>query len=85
MCLAPFQALEFMEATYLWILCVYSMLLSLKETQEANSLQKARISKLNKKQPLISKISQSSANPTDENQECAILYTLALLCYSPFP
>ena len=28
MCLAPFQALEFMEATYLWILCVHSFLVN---------------------------------------------------------
>ena len=82
MCLAPFQALEFMEATYLWILCVHSMLLSLKEAQEANSILKARVSKLNKTQPLVSEISQSSANPTDENQEYAVLYyrCAVLLC-----
>ena len=82
MCLAPFQALEFMEATYLWILCVHSMLLSLKEAQEAHSILQARVSKLNKTQPLVSEISQSSANPTDENQEYAVLYyCCAVLLY----
>lgn len=50
------------------------MFLSLKEAQEANSTLKARVSKLNKIQPLFSEISQSSANPIGENQEYALLY-----------